>query len=137
MPPTTAEVAGQTIDLLLLAREICGRYHQEFPDERTRYGPAAEAWCVHDMQHLLNWAAGEVNGHLDMIPQVEWLAAVLDVRGFPLDRLARGLSICADVVSSEVGGRRGSELAEVLARSAEHVRRETVLTEPQLTPGVH
>lgn len=80
-PPVTVTMAdGRSVDLLQLATEICQRYHQEFTDEHERYGAAATAWCVHDLRHVLNWAAGEVNGHFKLVPQVEWLAGILEVR---------------------------------------------------------
>jgi hypothetical protein len=116
------------LDLRRLAQEICRRYRQEFPDEQERYGDAGQEWCVHDNQHLLSWAAGEVNGHLELVTQVAWLAKVLEARGFPLDRLARNLDIGAEVARTHVDEGVGGRLAEVLARAAEHVRQhETFL----------
>ena len=50
---------GEVIDLVAMAREVCGRYRGEFPDEEERYGPAGEAWCLHDNQYLLAWAIQE------------------------------------------------------------------------------
>lgn len=118
-PPVSVEVsdAGR-LDLVRLAEDICRRYHEEFPDELESYGDAARAWCVHDLQHLLSWAAGEVNGHFEMRPQVAWLAKILEARRFPLERLARGLDLAAEVVRSEVGGR----LASVLDDASDFVR---------------
>jgi hypothetical protein len=50
--PVTAQLHdGQTLDLRVLAEEICARYRAEFPDEQERYGDAGMAWCVHDNQH--------------------------------------------------------------------------------------
>lgn len=121
-PPTTVAVSGLTLDLLHLGQQICRAYHREFPDEFTRYGDAATAWCVHDMQHLLFWAAGEVNGHFAMKPQVMWLASVLAARDFPLDRLARGLDIAAEVVQLRVTADPGTNLARVLTAAAQCVR---------------
>jgi hypothetical protein len=117
------EVAGAgRLDLLRLAEEVCRRYHREFPDELESDGGAARAWCAHDLQHLLSWAAGEVNGYFEMRPQVAWLAKVLEARRFPLDRLARGLDLGAEVVRSEVSDPAGGRLASVLADAAAHVR---------------
>ena len=122
-PPVEARLpGGQPLDLLALAREICRRYRGEYPDERERYGDAGQAWCVHDNQHLLNWAAGSVNGYVDLHREVGWLARVLEAREFPLDRLARNLEIGADVVREQVGGAAGDELAGALAGAAEFVR---------------
>jgi hypothetical protein len=97
-PPAEAQlVDGRTLDLRALAEEICGRYRAEFPDEEQRYGEAGMAWCVHDNQHLLNWAATEARGYGGFERQLAWLAGVLDARDFPLDRLARDLEIAAAV----------------------------------------
>ena len=121
--PTEAALgAGVTLQLLPLAQEICRRYRQEFPDEEEKYGDAGTAWCVHDNQHLLNWAAGEVGGFYKMNPEVAWLADVLEARGFPVDRLARDLDIAAEVVLRHVSGGHAERLATVLTGAAEHVR---------------
>ena len=76
--PTSArlEDADQELELVPLAEEICRRYRQEFPDERGRYGDAGNAWCVHDLQYLLYWAAEDVNGYLDIRGEVAWLGSV-------------------------------------------------------------
>ena len=109
---------GAALDLVGLATDICERYRLEFPDERERYGDAGIAWCVHDNQHLLNWATESVNGELDIRQEVAWLATVLQARDFPLDRLARDLDIAADVVLGRVGGPGGKELVAVLTATA-------------------
>jgi len=113
---------GETLDLVALATAICERYRLEYPDERARYGDAGVAWCVHDNQHLLNWATESVNGELDIKQEVAWLATVLEARDFPAERLARDLDIGADVVLSQVGGTSGHELASVLMVTAGFVR---------------
>ena len=89
---------GRTVDVRELAKEVCRRYREEFPDEEQRYGEAGERWCVHDNQYLLHWALLEVRGNTRLRDQVAWLARVLHARDFPLERLARDLEICADVV---------------------------------------
>ncbi len=89
---------GGAIDVRELAREVYRRYRAEYPDEERRYGPAAEAWCVHDNQHILQWALLDPRGLVVLPDQVAWLTAVLHGREFPLDRLRRDLEICADVV---------------------------------------
>ena len=89
---------GTTLDLRDLAREVCRRYREEFPDEDRRYGDAGQAWCVHDNQYLLHWALLDERGTTSLDDQVAWLARVLHARAFPLDRLARDLELCADVV---------------------------------------
>jgi hypothetical protein len=122
-PPTEAHVPGaDPLDLMVLAREICLRYRTEYPDEEERYGPAGQAWCVHDNQHLLNWAAGSINGYVDFAREVSWLARVLEARDFPLDRLARNLDIGADVVRQQVGGAPGEQLGDVLSSGGSLVR---------------
>ena len=113
---------GEALDLVALATAICERYRLEFPDERERYGDAGIAWCVHDNQHLLNWATESVNGELDIRQEVAWLATVLQAREFPLDRLARDLDIAADVVSRRIGGPGGGQLVAVLTATAGFVR---------------
>jgi len=118
-PPATAELdGGGRLDLRALAEEVCRRYRAEFPDERERYGDAGIAWCVHDNQHLINWAVIEARGYGGFERQLAWLAGVLEARDFPLERLARDLELAA-VVLDEEGARRP---AEVLAGGASLVR---------------
>ena len=124
-PPTEAVLVGEhvPIELLPLAREICRRYRDEFPDEQGRYGDAGQAWCVHDNQHILNWAIGARNGRIDLKRELAWLARVLEARDFPLDRLARNLDIGAEVTRD-----RHPAVAEELEAGAAFVRsRESFL----------
>ena len=113
--PDTARLHGAEIDLVGPAREICRRYRLEFPDERGRYGEAGMAWCVHDNQHILSWAAMAVEYGLGMERQLEWLAEVLGSRDFPLERLVRDLEIAAEVVEN-------TEVVERLRGGAAFVR---------------
>ncbi len=123
-PPRVAELPGGVIlDVQALATEVARRYLARYPDERARYGDAGADWCVHDNQHLLNWAALEVSGFGDMDDDVRWLAGVLGSRGFPLDRLADDLEIAADVASEHEDA---AGLAGPLRRSARMVRDEAV-----------
>jgi hypothetical protein len=116
-PPATAELdGGELLDLRALAEEVCRRYRAEFPDEQERYGDAGVAWCVHDNQHLINWAVTEANGLGGFERQLDWLAGVLEARDFPLDRLARDLEIAA-LVLEETDVRRPAELLADGARS--------------------
>jgi hypothetical protein len=104
------EVAGPDgpIDLLALARVVCGRYRDE-----------GHAWCVHDNQHLLNWAVLDVHaGVVDLLEQVAWLARVLEARDFPLERLVRNLEIDAEVVRERLAD---EALAGRLAEAARFV----------------
>lgn len=128
-PPASASIgSGAPIDLISLAREICRRYRLEFPDDQERYGDAGEAWCLHDNQYLLSWAAEAADGLLDMNREVAWLARVLEARRFPLDRLARNLEIGADVVHEESSLKAVEGLADVLTHAAGFVRsRDTFL----------
>jgi hypothetical protein len=121
-PPAEASAGkGPPLDLVALAREICRRYRAEFPDEQDRYGDEGAAWCVHDNQHLLNWAAGAARGVIEMRPEVAWLAKVLEARGFPLDRLVRNLEIGASVASEQVPHPAGDAVAAVLTDAAHFV----------------
>jgi hypothetical protein len=119
--PVTAELRdGEELDLRALAHAICRRYRHEFPDEQARYGDAGMAWCVHDNQHLLNWAVAEANGYGGFERQLTWLAGVLEARDFPLERLARDLDIAAAVLD-ELGTRHPG-LSEILVDGARFVR---------------
>ena len=109
-PPATAELGGgDVLDLRSLAEEICSRYRAEFPDEQESYGYAGMAWCVHDNQHIVNWAVTDANGLGGLERQIDWLAGVLQARDFPLARLRRDLEIAAAVLE-EAGARRPAEL---------------------------
>jgi hypothetical protein len=120
-PPVAAQLPnGEALDLRSLAQEICRRYRDEFPDEQERYGDAGMAWCVHDNQHILNWAATERNGYGGFERQLIWLAGVLEARDFPLDRLARNLEIAAAVTEQALDG--DASLGEILAGGARLVR---------------
>ena len=103
-PVDVATPGGGTVDVRELAREVCRRYREEFPDEEQRYGDAGQAWCLHDNQYLLHWALQDAHGTTSLDEQVAWLARVLGARDFPLDRLARDLELCADVVEATDAG---------------------------------
>jgi len=109
---------GTELDLQSLAREICRRYREEFPDEQSRYGDAGEAWCRHDNQHILNWAALALRGFVDLNKELSWLARVLEARDFPLERLARNLEIASEVVSEKIEAEEATALAAKLRDSA-------------------
>ena len=121
-PPATAALAeGETLDLRRLAEEIAGRYLAEFPDERRHHGDVAVAWCVHDNQHILNWAVNEWKGYGGLERQLAWLGGVLEARHVPVDRLARDLDIAAAVLEGELPPpHRG--LARTVASAAGFVR---------------
>ena len=118
-PPIRAVMAdGTVLDLAALAAEVGARYAAEYPDEQERYGEAGHLWCLHDNQHLLNWAVLDILGYVVMDEQVAWLAKVLEAREFPLDRLAHDLDIAAVVVGERVP--RGDAVAA--ARTSGAVR---------------
>jgi hypothetical protein len=119
-PRTVVGPGGEELDLEALARAVCERYYAEFADEDERYGDAGRAWCRHDNQHLLNWAALDTAGAVSLGDQVAWLARVLEARDFPIDRLARNLDLGAGVVREQVGG--GEPMALALEAAAAMVR---------------
>ena len=113
------EAAG--LDLRAMALRVTDRYGQEFPDEDERYDPAVwRAWCRHDTQYLLQWAVLDVEQTTSLHRQVEWLAGILEHRGFPLDRLARTLELAGDEADAEqrpdVAGRLRDAAAELRSR---------------------
>ena len=115
-PPTTATLPdGTPLDLIPLAREIADAHLARHPEEVEHYGDAVRAWCVHDNQHLLNWAALDLAGAVDFDAQLRWLANVLTSRGYPLESVADDLRTAAAVL-----GRPPSSAAR---RAPEHRRR--------------
>src|SRR5918999_4989874 len=90
-PPATATLPdGELLHLAPMAEEISRRFWTEHPDESERYGEAGFAWCVHDNQWLLGWAAEDFEikgGHFE--DNVRWLAGLLAARDYPSERLAR------------------------------------------------
>jgi hypothetical protein len=99
-PPDSATLPdGSFLELAPLAREIARRHRVEFPDEADRYGDRGLEWCVYDNQWLLSWAIMAAGGWDDFDTQLMWLAGVLESRGYPVDRLARGLEIAAEVTT--------------------------------------
>ena len=118
-PPSEARLGQATIALAPLAAATADRYFERFPEDLERYGDAARAWELHDTQHLLHWAIGDVEGFVDMEHHVGWLAGVLDARDFPLEHLAVNLELAADVVVEQVAN---EDVAERLRRAAGSVR---------------
>ena len=120
-PPRQVALAdGTEVDLEAVATEVCARYAAEYPDEHERYGDAGRDWCMHDNQHLVNWAVLDTREYVSLEDQVSWLAKVLEARDFPLDRLARDLDIAAAVVGERVPG--GGPVAAALTRAGAMVR---------------
>jgi len=126
-----------TTPLLPLAEAICLRYRAEFPDEELRYGEAGAAWCRHDLQWLLSWAVGDVQGTTDLSEQVSWLARVLAARGFPLTRLARGLQLASETAAAGAFGTYSPAVAQRLLVAEQLViSLETVSSRPERpSPG--
>jgi hypothetical protein len=122
-PPSTARLPdGELLHLTPVAEETSRRFWAEYADEAEHYGDAGFAWCVHDNQWLLGWAAEDFEirgGHF--VRNVHWLAGVLAARDYPSECLARDLEIAADVVGEEGDGRR--RLAGKLRQGARAVRR--------------
>jgi hypothetical protein len=115
-PPIRSELPdGSSVDLLGLARTVAEAHRDEFPDEADRYGPAGLDWCVHDNQHILNWAVGARNGYVDLEKELAWLGRVLEARDFPVERLARNLEIAAEVAAD-------LPIADDLAAGARFIR---------------
>jgi hypothetical protein len=124
-PPTAAPSPsgdGSEIDLYALAAATVTRYYAEFTDEDAVYGEVGRLWCQHDLQHLLNWAALDVAGHVSLDEQVAWLARILEAREFPILRLARSLELGAEVVRSDVAGGGAEAMAAKLDGAAAMIR---------------
>ncbi len=115
-PPVQARLGDETLDLEPLAAAVAERYFERFPEDLERYGEAARAWELHDTQHLLNWAIGDVEGFVDLEKQATWLAGILDARDFPVEHLAVNLELAADVMAGH------EAVAERLLAAAVSVR---------------
>ncbi len=85
------------------AQVICSRHFEMHPDQVERYGEHGMAWCVHDLQHILKWAADDAEGYTDLEKEVRWLAGILKSRDFPIQTLADDLEIAAEVVPEFAG----------------------------------
>lgn len=98
-PEAVGLPGGGRLELANPAREIARRHRAEFPDEEERYGDRGLKWCAYDNQWILAWAAAAAAGFDDLAKQIEWLAGILDARGYPVERLVRDLEIAAEVVA--------------------------------------
>jgi len=114
--PTTAQLSdGSLIELEPIAREICARFYNRYPQELERSGEAGTEWCRHDNQYLLAWAIQDArDGTVLLGEQAVWLASVLEPRGFPVEQLIGNLQIAAEIVRGHAGLR---DLAEPSADS--------------------
>lgn len=129
-PPHTARIAGTGVALAPLAESICARYLLEFPDDVQRYGDGAMAWCCHDNQWLLSWAVDDVLGAADLNEQASWLARVLHARGFPADRLARNLTLAAELSEQGAFGEASAAVAESLRAASATVTELALSLDP-------
>jgi hypothetical protein len=115
-PPARATLPdGVVLDLHELATEISAIHLARHPEDLARYGAVGRAWCIHDNQHLLNWAVLDVCEALDFGAHVAWLADVLGSRGYPLANLADDLQTASHVVRRRLESAYAETLAEVLA----------------------
>ena len=119
-PPISTRLPdGTELDLLPLARKIADEHLARHPEELERYGEAVRAWCVHDNQHLLDWAALDLAGAVDFDAQLRWLANVLTARGYPLESLADDLRIAASVLRRRPSSDARRALADRLRIAAD------------------
>ncbi len=116
-PPAELRLSdGEIVWLRPVAEEISRRLRAEFPEEEE-YGDAGFEWCVHDNQYLVRWATLPEPSFRS---QLDWLARLLEARGYPLERLSRDLAIAADVVA-ERWGERAADVADRLRAGARSV----------------
>jgi hypothetical protein len=99
---------GSTLALRPLAGRASDRHQGTHAQELERYGPHARDWCVHHLQWLLLWAMQDADGlGVDFGAQVQWLASVLDARGYPLASLADALETLAGEAEEVAAGASG------------------------------
>jgi hypothetical protein len=123
-PPHTATLPdGTKLDLLPLARQISDAHLARHPDELERYGEAGREWCTHDNQHLLSWAALDLQGSVDFDEQLGWLSRVLSARGYPIANLADNLRTAGTLIRQHAAGAGIEALANRFALAAESLER--------------
>ena len=89
--------AGDVIALAPWAARASVRHLSTHPEELQRYGPNARDWCAHDLQWLSLWALMDADGQaVDFDAQLDWLAQILEARGYPLGSLADALDTLAE-----------------------------------------
>jgi hypothetical protein len=123
-PPQMFDLTDDTtIDLGPLARQLCDRYYETYPDDLERYGEAGRAWCEHDSRYLLAWALEDARaGTVDCVAQVAWLGSVLRARDFPIDRLAYHVELTATLLRTAALGHAVDRAAERMADAAGQLR---------------
>jgi hypothetical protein len=57
-------------------------------------------WCLHDNQHLLNWAVMSLTHGISFENELAWLAGILEHRQFPLERLVHNLELLSSALST-------------------------------------
>jgi hypothetical protein len=119
MPPATVRLsAGGELRLGPVAEAASDRHLATHPEELDRYGPHARDWCVHDLQWLAGWAVQDAEGRgVDFAAQLDWLARVLDARGYPLASLADALGTLAGALRAV-----HAPAADLVAAGAARVR---------------
>ena len=121
-PPARATLPdGVVLDLHKLATEISSIHLAGHPEDLERYGAVGRDWCIHDNQHLLNWAVLDVCAAADFGAHVAWLADVLGSRGYPLVNLADDLRTASHVVRRRLESAHADTLAEVLANGIQFI----------------
>jgi hypothetical protein len=115
-PPSLASLPdGATIELHPLAQRIADAHLGRHPEDVERYGDElARAWCTHDHQHILAWAAGD----LDLDGQLAWLARLLDARGYPVANLLDSVSTAADTLERALDTDAAREVSARLRAAA-------------------
>ena len=120
LPPATVRLAsGEEVALPPFAEAASDRHLAAHPEELERYGEHARAWCVHDLQWLalVGGAGRRRPGRRPRRRQLDWLARVLDARGYPLASLADALGTLADELRGTLPG-----AADLLDAGAARVR---------------
>ncbi len=123
-PPQTVTLPdGTRLDLLPLARKISDAHLARHPDELERYGAACREWCTHDNQHLLSWAALDLQDSVDFDEQLGWLSRVLSARGYPIASLVDNLRTGGKLIELHAPGAGIQALAERFALAADSLDR--------------
>ena len=110
--------SGEEVALPPFAEAASDRHLAAHPRSSSATAPHTRAWCVHDLQWLALWAVQDADGQgVDLAAQLDWLARVLDARGYPLVSLADALGTLADELRGTLPG-----AADLLDAGAARVR---------------
>ena len=120
-PPSVATLPdGTAVELRPLAQSIADAHLRRHPEDVERYGAdLARDWCTHDHQHVLAWAAGDI----DLDGQLAWLARVLGARGYPVANLIDSLDTAAQTLERELATDAAREVSDRLRAAAARLRR--------------